>query len=157
MILFFEASEIEYWKRRVQRLTNLAEQIKSPKCLEVVRVVVMYSKETDVDQKRKVNMLPSELLAIIRRWKSMDIAITECINESMDNEKYLKTLDKFIDPLNNPDPNIITEILPALMNSIKMIYTIVAGPCYRSILIFGVTFGHQSSDCTTTKCKKGNF
>jgi dynein heavy chain len=117
-------SEIEYWRRRVQRLTNLAEQIKSPKCLDVVRVVVMYSKETGVDDKRALGMLPSELLVIIRTWKSLDITITENINEAMDNEKYLKTLNKFIDPLNNPDPKVITEILPSLMNSIKMIYTI---------------------------------
>jgi len=38
--------------------------------------------------------------------------------------KYLQTLEKFIDPLYNGDPDTITETLPALMNSIKMIHTI---------------------------------
>ena len=118
------ASEIEYWRRRVQRLTNLAEQIQLPKCQNVVRVVALYSKETDVDQKRSMGMDPSDLIVIIRRWKTIDLTITEYINEAMDNEKYLKTLDKFIGPLYNPDPAIITEMLSPLMNSIKMIYTI---------------------------------
>jgi dynein heavy chain len=118
------ASEIKYWRRRVQRLTNLAEQIKLPKCFNVLKVVTLYSKETDVDQKRSMGMLPAELLVIVRRWKTIDLTITEYINEAMDNEKYLKTLDKFIDPLYNPNPAIIRDMLAPLMNSIKMIYTI---------------------------------
>ena len=117
------ASEIEYWRRRVQRLTNLAEQINLPKCQNVLRVVVLYSKESDADVKRN-NCQPSDLLVIVRRWKSVDVTITEYINEAMDNEKYLRTLDKFIGPLYSPDPKVITEMLPPLMNSIKMIYTI---------------------------------
>ena len=118
------ASEIEYWRRRMQRLTVLAEQLKTSKCLNVVQVVVKYSKESDMDQKRSLSMLPSDLLVIIRRWKSLDVTITEYINEAMDISKYLKTLDKFMDPLSNPDPKVIVEILPSLMNSIKLIYTI---------------------------------
>ena len=40
------------------------------------------------------------------------------------NEKYLKTLEKFIEPLYEADPMAIIDTLPALMNSIKMIHTI---------------------------------
>ena len=50
--------------------------------------------------------------------------VTEALNEAKDNVKYLQTLEKFIDPLDNGSPDSIKEILPALMNSIKMIHTI---------------------------------
>jgi dynein heavy chain len=38
--------------------------------------------------------------------------------------KYLQTLERFIEPLYNGTPETIKEVLPALMNSIKMIHTI---------------------------------
>jgi len=52
------------------------------------------------------------------------LRVTEALNEAKDNVKYLQTLEKFIDPLDNGSPDSIKEILPALMNSIKMIHTI---------------------------------
>jgi dynein heavy chain len=50
--------------------------------------------------------------------------VTEALNEAKDNVKYLQTLEKFIEPLEQGTPESIKEILPALMNSIKMIHTI---------------------------------
>jgi hypothetical protein len=38
--------------------------------------------------------------------------------------KYLHTLERFIDPLYTGNAETITDALPALMNSIKMIHTI---------------------------------
>ena len=46
------------------------------------------------------------------------------MNEAKDNVKYLQTLEKFIEPLYDGNPETIKETLPALMNSIKMIHTI---------------------------------
>lgn len=58
------------------------------------------------------------------KWRSIELRVTEALNEAKDNVKYLQTLEKFIDPLYNGDPDTIKETLPALMNSIKMIHTI---------------------------------
>ena len=62
--------------------------------------------------------------SLIRRWKAIDVELTEATNEAKDNEKYLRTLDKFIEPLYYSQPSQIVDNLPALMNSIKMIHTI---------------------------------
>lgn len=50
--------------------------------------------------------------------------MTEQLNEAKDNVKYLHTLEKFIEPLYDGNPDSIKDTLPALMNSIKMIHTI---------------------------------
>jgi dynein heavy chain len=60
----------------------------------------------------------------LRRWKNIDIQITEAFNEAKDNVKYLTTLEKFIEPLYTGTPWQIMDTMPALMNSVKMIHTI---------------------------------
>ena len=45
-------SELEYWRRRVQRLTNLAEQLKVSRVIDVVTVVAAYSKSPDIETKQ---------------------------------------------------------------------------------------------------------
>ncbi|KAA0177346.1 hypothetical protein FNF27_01124 [Cafeteria roenbergensis] len=61
---------------------------------------------------------------LMRRFRSLDAALTEASNEARDNCKYLATLDKFLDPLYSSDPPHIVDALPALLNSIKMVHTI---------------------------------
>ena len=58
------------------------------------------------------------------KWRSIELKVTEQLNEAKDNVKYLQTLEKFIEPLYDGNPTSIIETLPALMNSIKMIHTI---------------------------------
>ena len=64
------------------------------------------------------------LFGLLRRWRQIDINITEAANEAKDNVKYLQTLEKFIDPLYHGTPQTVVDALPALLNSIKMIHTI---------------------------------
>ena len=63
-------------------------------------------------------------MSLLRRWKQIDINLTEAANEAKDNVKYLFTLEKFIEPLYDGTPTTVVDTLPALMNSIKMIHTI---------------------------------
>ncbi len=76
-------------------------------------------------------------MLLLRRWKQVDISITEGANEAKDNVKYLSTLEKFLDPLYVGDPASIIDTLPALLNSLKMIHTI-ARCVYRRALAAAV-------------------
>ncbi|KAH9103464.1 hypothetical protein AeMF1_002875 [Aphanomyces euteiches] len=109
--------ELEYWRRRMQRLTSITEQLKTNEYKDVFFVLSRTSKNVSDDTKQRIQTL-------LRRWKQTDISITESANEAKDNVKYLFTLEKFIVPLYSGTPSTIIDTLPALMNSIKMIHSI---------------------------------
>ena len=110
-------TELEWWRRRMQRLTSITEQLKTKECKTVLSVLQSWTKSQQDTSKQK-------LFLLLRRWKLIDIKITEAANEAKDNVKYLFTLEKFLEPLYTGDPTTIVDTLPALMNSIKMIHTI---------------------------------
>jgi dynein heavy chain len=107
--------ELEYWRGRMQKLTSITEQLKRPDCKQVITVLSALTKNSPDKQK---------LINLLHRWKQIDVDITESANEAKDNVKYLYTLERFIDPLYTGNAETITDTLPALMNSIKMIHTI---------------------------------
>jgi dynein heavy chain len=61
---------------------------------------------------------------LLTQWREIDVQITEAANEAKDNVKYLSTLERFFDPLYGNDPAAIIEVLPGLINGVKMIHTI---------------------------------
>jgi dynein heavy chain len=111
--------ELEYWKQRMRKLTGISEQLRSKNCRTVYDVLTAASQSpADAGRPR------DKIYLATSKWRSIELRVTEALNEAKDNVKYLQTLEKFIDPLYNGDPDTIKETLPALMNSIKMIHTI---------------------------------
>ena len=110
-------TELDAWRRRMQRLTSITEQLKTKDCKTVIGVLSSLTKNPQDANRQKV-------FSLLRRWKQIDINITEAANEAKDNVKYLFTLEKFLEPLYSGSPGSIVDTLPALMNSIKMIHTI---------------------------------
>lgn len=114
--------ELDYWKQRMRRLTGISEQLRSKNCRTVYDALTAYS-NVSADQGGSGKPRDSIYLAT-SKWRGIMLRVTEALNEAKDNVKYLQTLEKFIEPLDNGTPEGIKEILPALMNSIKMIHTI---------------------------------
>lgn len=109
--------ELEYWRGRMQKLTSVTEQLKRSDCKQVINILsTLVKNSTDNSRQNITNLL--------RRWKQIDVNITESANEAKDNVKFLYTLERFIEPLYTGNPETIIDTLPALMNSIKMIHTI---------------------------------
>ncbi|XP_059863189.1 dynein axonemal heavy chain 5 [Delphinus delphis] len=99
-------AELEYWKRRLSRFNYLLDQWKSP------------------DVKAVLAVLAASRSKLLKTWREMDIRITDAANEAKDNVKYLYTLEKCCDPLYSSDPMSMIDAIPALINAIKMIYSI---------------------------------
>ena len=105
--------EIEFWRNRMQRLTSINEQLKRPYCKHVTLILSKMTKGSNNQSKAKIALL-------LRRWKQVDISVTEAANEAIDNVKYLCSLQRFMRPLYDGTSQSIIDILPALLNSVKV-------------------------------------
>ena len=112
--------ELEYWKQRMRKLTCVSEQLRSKNCRTVFDVLTAASQSSSND----IGKPRDKIYLATSKWRSIELRVTEALNEAKDNVKYLQTLEKFIEPLYEGHPESIKETLPALMNSIKMIHTI---------------------------------
>jgi dynein heavy chain len=115
-------TELEFWRGRMQKITSINEQLRSRECravFNVLHAVTHVQGQADVLPKNRQTVFNT-----LRRWKTIEINITEAFNEAKDNVKYLSTLEKFIEPLYTGRPAQIIDTLPALLNSVKMIHTI---------------------------------
>jgi len=72
------------------------------------------TKSSGVDQSK------SKIVLLLRRWKQINVGITEAANEAKDNVKYLFTLKPLIEPLYSGTVHSIIDTLPALLNSLKV-------------------------------------
>jgi len=62
----------------------------------------------------------SNLSQILRRWKQCEINAMDALIEAKDNVKYLQTLERFLEPLHFGSTQCVLDLLPALINSIKV-------------------------------------
>jgi dynein heavy chain len=108
---------MDHWRSRMQKLTSVTEQLKRKDVKTVVTILTAVTKGPP-------EKVPAAIFSLLRRWKDIDMSITESANEAKDNVKYMSTLDKFVEPLYTGTPSAVMDSLPALMNSIKMIHTI---------------------------------
>ena len=83
--------ELEYWRGRMQKLTSITEQLKRPDCKQVIAHLSTLTKNATDAGKHNI-------IALLRRYKQIDVDITESANEAKDNVKYLFTLERFIEP-----------------------------------------------------------
>ena len=87
-------TELDYWKGRMQRITSLNEQLKTP---DFMLAKNMLLRERSKDPKLRGN--EDNYQKLMSQYNLIDISITDKLNEAKDNVKYLTTLEKFIDPL----------------------------------------------------------
>ena len=112
-------TELEFWRRRMQRLSGITKQLQSRECKAVIGVLTSVTR-----QQEDLGFDRALVFSMLRRWKQIDMNITEAANEARDNVKYLGTLERFIEPLYKEGPPAVVDALPALLNAIKMIHTI---------------------------------
>ncbi|XP_027519567.1 dynein heavy chain 5, axonemal isoform X1 [Corapipo altera] len=99
-------AELDYWKKKLSKFDYLVEQLKSP------------------DVKTVLGVLTAAKSKLLKKWRALDIRITDAANEAKDNVKYLYSLEKYYEPLYNSDPVSMVDAIPGLINTIKMIQSI---------------------------------
>lgn len=105
--------ELNYWRSRMQLVTSVTEQVNSDHCKQVIDLLSEATKSPSDESKAKIMLL-------LRRWRQVDVFITETANEAKDNIKYLSSLQRFVDPFYNGSINAMVDAVPALLNSVKV-------------------------------------
>jgi dynein heavy chain len=118
--------EVEYWRTRTQQLSSINDQLRRQECRYVIGILSAYTKGVLNDQAKM------KTVALLRKWKQIDIETTEAANEAKDNLKYLSTLQRFVEPLYSGTAQSIIDTLPALINSIKVCRTVACCSFHES-------------------------
>ena len=105
--------ELNIWRGRMQLVTSVTEQVNSEHCHQVIDLLTEISKSPGENSKARI-------LLLLRRWKQVDVFITETANEAKDNIKYLSSLQRFVDPFYNGSIDTMVDAIPALLNSVKV-------------------------------------
>lgn len=105
-------SEFEFWRQRMTYFNSVAEQLKRKQSKNIIGV------------------LTTARSKVLKKWKVIDHSITDALNEAKDNNKYLSAIEKYTEPLYSANPLLAMDVLPALINNIKMMLTIAR--YYRS-------------------------
>jgi len=117
--------ELEFWRQRTQALTSIVDQLQHPLMRGAVSVLSSRAKAALAGSRRTMQAQGQEIQTVLQQWKEVDSKLTESTIEAKDNFKYLGTMKKFFVPLSiGTPPREVASTLPALLNSIKMIFTI---------------------------------
>ena len=77
--------ELDFWKQKMRKLTGISEQLKSKNCRTVYDVLNLVSGGNSSDTGK-----PKEKLYLATsKWRSIELKVTEQLNEAKDNVKYL--------------------------------------------------------------------
>lgn len=114
-------AELEFWRHKMQLLSSIMEQQSSPRSRQIVQILEEFCKSA-TDKSRYG--IPN----VLRRWKDIDIFVTEAANETKDNIKYLSSLQRFLGPFYDGNIKAMTDAIPALVNSVKVS---LCAPCNR--------------------------
>ncbi|XP_078503742.1 dynein axonemal heavy chain 5-like [Lissotriton helveticus] len=101
-------TELDRWHRRQKILGSITEQLRGKECKTVIGLLI------------------SAKSRLLKKWKSVDISITDASNATKDRVKYLEALYRHFDAIaNENDPsNLLSNVLPALFTAIKQMDTI---------------------------------
>ena len=119
--------ELHYWENRMQKLASVAEQLnmRNNGINSVVTILATAVRSTSHSSKdTEIYLDTQRVLSLLSQWRDIDSRITAAANEAKDNVRYISTLKRFFEPLYSGNILAIIDILPSLLNSMKVIHTV---------------------------------
>jgi len=132
-------TELLWWQTRATKLNSIVDDLRKEKC-QMVLLVLQQCKSRQ-----------------LKKWRAINNAITDALNEAKDNVKYLATLDKYIEPLYTATPPEVHESLSGLLNNLRMMHAIAryyATPERMTVLFTKIT-AQMIANCRKWVTSKG--
>ncbi|SBT35682.1 hypothetical protein POVWA2_026150 [Plasmodium ovale wallikeri] len=107
--------EIQYWRYKHRYLLFIIEELKSNEIKNIINNI-------NINNANNEEQKYTYTFDILNKWRELETKIENEFNESKDNIKYLESIEQFILSLYLCNVENIIDIIPSLLNSIKMIY-----------------------------------
>ncbi|XP_051780690.1 uncharacterized protein LOC114649411 [Erpetoichthys calabaricus] len=101
-------TELDRWRRRQRTLESIMEQLKGKECKNVIGLLIATKSR------------------LLKKWKALDISITDIANDTKGKVKYLEALSRHFEALaneNNP-ANLMNTVLPGIFTAFKQMDTV---------------------------------
>uniref|UniRef100_A0A7S3YRZ4 AAA+ ATPase domain-containing protein n=1 Tax=Lotharella globosa TaxID=91324 RepID=A0A7S3YRZ4_9EUKA len=114
--------EISFWNRRQLTLINATETLKGSTARTVFGVLQAHSQPLKEPEKPELLESIDETKKLLKHWHELNMTLTHALNEAKDSSRFLTKLGEAIRPCYESDLVAIQELLPVVMNNMKMIY-----------------------------------
>ncbi|XP_029452717.1 dynein gamma chain, flagellar outer arm-like [Rhinatrema bivittatum] len=101
-------TELDWWRRRQKLFSSITEQLRGRECKTVIALLIFAKSR------------------LLKKWKALDISITDAANATKDRVKYLEMLHRHFEAMGNENNpvNLINNILPSLFTAIRQMDSI---------------------------------
>ncbi|KAG2467807.1 DYHG protein, partial [Polypterus senegalus] len=126
-------TELDRWRRRQRTLESIMEQLKGKECKNVIGLLIATKSR------------------LLKKWKALDISITDIANDTKGKVKYLEALSRHFEALaneNNP-ANLMNTVLPGIFTAFKQMDTVsrfLSRNGYLGLLLTKLCCSHHEGD-----------
>ena len=116
--------ECDFWRFRVEKLVSTQEQLKSDQLRSALRYIHCFNtanvQRQSSQDKVAVESARSSVSSLIRKWRLLEVSISEALERAKDNVKYLSSLEKSLDLLYTNELVGAAEVIPLIINSLTV-------------------------------------
>eukprot|EP00471_Norrisiella_sphaerica_P006901 CAMPEP_0184484204 /NCGR_PEP_ID=MMETSP0113_2-20130426/5915_1 /TAXON_ID=91329 /ORGANISM="Norrisiella sphaerica, Strain BC52" /LENGTH=4710 /DNA_ID=CAMNT_0026865073 /DNA_START=240 /DNA_END=14372 /DNA_ORIENTATION=+ len=117
-------AEISFWNRRQLTLVNVTEALSRPESRTVFGILQEHAEPDRQSDDGGILASIEESKKVLLAWRELNRSLTHSLNEAKDSARFLTRLGKAMKPCYDEDLVTIKELLPVVMNNMKMIYVL---------------------------------
>lgn len=116
--------EIGFWSRRQMTLLGITETLRAPTSRTLMNLLKQHTSPEKPPETEEEEADIKKTEAILLQWRNVNMSLTHALNEAKDSARFLARLAKSLRSTYNGTLAEIKEVLPTIMNNMKMVYVL---------------------------------